>query len=159
MAAGARERLIGYPTALMKPFLLLLRVIRFFARSLWRGGLFPLIPGRIYDHGKPVGRLSDGTEIAGKTLAVALLGALEAARLLRRPVRGWLGPMLIFGALWSFLGYTGRLYGVLAEILTQTGFYMLAAVGAVYMLLLPIGIYRVRKYEGLRKTFFRKLDS
>ena len=159
MAEGARDRLVGYSVALAGVVLFPLRVLRFFARALWRGGLFPILPGRIYDHGQVVGRLGDGAEIVGKALAVAVLGALEAARLLRRPFSGWIGVIFIFASLWAYMGLTGRFHGALAAILGQTGLYVAAVVGSIYLLLLPIGIYRVRKYAGLRGEFFRKLES
>lgn len=159
MADGARDRLVGYPVALAGVVLFPLRVLRFFAGALWRGGLFPILPGRIYDHGKVVGRLGDGAEVAGKVLAVAVLGALEAARLLRRPFDGWIGVIFVFGLLWAVLGLTGQFHGILAAILGQIGLYVVGVIGGIYMLLLPIGIYRVRKYAGLRREFFRKLES
>lgn len=159
MAEGARTRLVGYSVALAGVVLFPLRVLRFFARALWRGGLFPILPGRIYDHGRAVGHLGDSAEIAGKALAVAVLGALEAARLLRRPFGGWIGVAFIFGLLWAVLGLTGQFHGSLAAILGQTGLYMTGVIGGIYLLLLPIGIYRVRKYAGLRGEFFRKLES
>lgn len=133
-----------------------------FWRCMWYGKVFPVIPGRIYDHGKRVGWLGTAEEIAGKALAAVAVTMWETFRILARWQKGVLLYCLGFGGLWTVLGLAGVLQEPLGGILKEVGQIAFAISGGITLMLIPVGFLRARtpdRFPGMRSWTMRKLTG
>ena len=159
MGDAVRIRAKYYPREIARPILFLLRVIREWWWALWYGKVFPIIPGRIVDHGRTVGLLANGDEIAGKALAALTLAGWETLRLMIKWQKGVLAWLLVFGLLWSGMAWAGLFHDPLAWVMEIAGEIALAAGGLVWVVLFPIGFLRARaadRFPGLRAFFLTR---
>jgi len=156
---AVRIRAKYYPREIARPILFLLRVIREWWWALWYGKVFPIIPGRIVDHGRTVGLLANSDEIVGKARAALTLAGWETFRIMAKWQKGALAWLLVFGILWSGMAWAGLFRDPLAWVMEIVGEIALAAGGLVWVVLFPIGFLRARaadRFPGLRAFFLTR---
>jgi len=122
-------RLVGYPEEsarilwglargiwrLMAPIRYCGQVTGFCVRALWYGDIFPVLPAKIYDSGRFVGRMADPGEIPGRALAALVLAGFQTMRFLTRwRWVSWPIPLIF---IWAGLAGTGALQGPIGEIM------------------------------------------
>lgn len=169
MAEAIRIRAEAYPRAIVTiarpvwpPIRFLLRVARYWWRGLWFGKVFPILPGRLFVEGRFAGFLGSGEEITGKALAALTLANWETFKILLKWQKGVLAWPLVFGTLWTGMGWMGLFQEPVAGIMTVAGEIALAIAALAWLVVFPVGFLRARtpeRFRGIRAWILLRLTG